>query len=65
MFSARFGGLFNGRLEMPANRFSSYMQGPNAPAIGDAATDTARMSFKAPNTSGTAWWFDFSYRMRS
>ena len=44
---------------------SRHVDHPAASIIGDAATDTARMSFKAPNTSGTAWWFDFSYRMRS
>ena len=43
---------------------SRHVDHPAASIIGDAATDTARMSFKAPNTSGTAWWFDFSYRMR-
>ena len=44
---------------------SRHVDHPAASIIGDAATDTARMSFKAPNTSGTNWWFDFNYRMRS
>ena len=43
---------------------SRHVDHPAASIIGDAATDTARMSFKAPNTSGTAWWFDFSYKLR-
>lgn len=43
---------------------SRHVDHPAASIIGDAATDTARMSYKAPNTSGTAWWFDFSYSMR-
>ena len=43
---------------------SRHVDHPAASIIGDAATDRARMSFKAPNTSGTGWWFDFSYRIR-
>ena len=43
---------------------SRHVDHPAASIIGDAATDTARMSFKASNTSGTGWWFDFSYRIR-
>ena len=43
---------------------SRHVDHPAASIIGNAATDTARMSFKAPNTSGTAWWFDFSYKLR-
>ena len=43
---------------------SRHVDHPAASIIGDAATDRARMSFKAPNTTGTAWWFDFSYRIR-
>ena len=43
---------------------SRHVDHPAASIIGDAATDRARMSYKAPNTSGTAWWFDFSYKLR-
>ena len=43
---------------------SRHVDHPAASIIGNAATDTARMTYMAPNPSGTGWWFDFSYRIR-